>query len=106
MSVVRHVVRRAAVERLEDLRQLAAFPATAQQQTLAALLRRARRTRFGRDHGLDRVKTHADLAAAVPLRDYHAYAPYLDAARAGEPDVFWPGRIRYWALSSGTTSGG
>jgi hypothetical protein len=105
MSVLKHVVRRAAVERLEDLRHQAAFPLLPQEQTLASLMRRARSTRFGRDHGLARVKTHADLKAAVPLRDYRAYAPWLDAARAGEPDVVWPGRIRYWAISSGTTSG-
>ena len=105
MSLMKHVIQRAAVERLDELRHLAAFPLAAQEHVLRGLVRRVRKSKFGRDHDLDRVNTYEDFRAAVPLRDYGAYAPYFDAARGGEPDVFWPGRIKHWALSSGTTAG-
>jgi hypothetical protein len=39
----------------------------------------------------------------VPVRDYPAIKPYIDRAMRGEPDVLWPGEIRWFAKSSGTT---
>lgn len=105
MTLVKHMVRRAAQDRLDELRHLASFPMHAQDHVLRGLVRRARKTHFGTHHFLERVKTYEDFVKAVPLRDYRAYAPYFDAARAGEPDIFWPGTVKHWGLSSGTTSG-
>jgi hypothetical protein len=77
-----------------------------QRNTLQHLVRQARHTRFGRDHDFGRIRTVADFQERVPIRDYEAFwldywsgsFPYLD-------NVTWPGRIPYFALSSGTTSG-
>jgi hypothetical protein len=106
MSLLTHVLRRAAVDRLAALRRLAAFPRLAQERVLRTLVRRARKTHFGRHHDLGRVRSCADFRAAVPLRDHDGYRPYLEAARAGEPDVLRPGRVPHWALPAGTRGGG
>lgn len=76
----------------------------AQRAQLARLLRAAGATRFGRDHDFPAIRTPADFRTAVPLRTYddfwRAYwsqdFPVLD-------DVSWPGRIPYFAVTSGTT---
>ena len=80
-------------------------PGPAQEHLLANLLARIAPTAFGREHGLHRVRSLRDLAAAVPLGDYAARRPWWERARAGERDVCWPGLVRFWAISSGTTSG-
>ncbi len=77
----------------------------AQDTVLQKLLHRARHTVFGRDHRLDAVKTYEDFKAAVPIRDYEQLRPYIDRIASGERDVLWPGRPRYFAKTSGTTSG-
>src|SRR5579884_3855857 len=77
-----------------------------QQQTLLRLVRHARHTRFGQDHDFGRIHTVADYQRRVPLRSYEAF--WSDYWRGPFPylaDVTWPGPIRYFALSSGTTSG-
>jgi hypothetical protein len=51
------------------------------------------------------VRTSADLAARVPVRDYEGLRPWFDQVKAGQPDVLWPGRPLYLAKTSGTTSG-
>ncbi|WP_135466895.1 GH3 family domain-containing protein [Crenalkalicoccus roseus] len=93
-----------AVRRLARLRRL--DPAEAQRRLLLSLLRRAARTRFGRAHGFERLRSVGEFQAAVPLRRYEAF--WEEWWRPAYPtlrDVTWPGLVPYFALSSGTTSG-
>jgi hypothetical protein len=78
----------------------------AQRRTLLRLVRAAQTTRFGRDHGFDRIRSVADYQARVPLRDYEAFwRDYWQPAFPHLRGVTWPGPVPYYALSSGTTSG-
>lgn len=77
-----------------------------QAKILAKLVRKAAGTKFGRDHGFDRVESVADFQARVPLRDYEQFWDgYWKDAYPRLDDITWPGKIPYYALSSGTTSG-
>lgn len=77
-----------------------------QRRTLLRLVRHARRTRFGRDHDFDGIRTIADYQRRVPLRTYEDFwADYWSGPFPHLADVTWPGSIPYFALSSGTTSG-
>ena len=105
MSMIDALARGIARRRLARMRANAMAPRPAQQRLLARLVERMAATDFGRRHGLGSVQKVEDLASAVPLLDYAAMRPWWDRARAGEPNVTWQGRIRFFALSSGTTSG-
>lgn len=81
-------------------------PAEAQQQLLRRLLRQARDTKFGREHGFAQIRSVRDYQTRVPLRDYEAFwTQYFAPAFPHFDHVTWPGPIPYLALSSGTTSG-
>lgn len=92
-----------ARRRLARLRR----PATDMQEAeFARLLRRGRATRFGRDHGFERIRTIADYQDRVPLRRYEQF--WSDYWQSGFPvlrDCTWPGTIPFFANSSGTSSG-
>jgi hypothetical protein len=88
--------------RLRRIARWMAEPAAEQARLLARLTRAARSTRFGRDHDLGAVRSVADFQARVPLRKFHELAPYWERLRAGEADVLWPGRIRRFAVTSGS----
>jgi hypothetical protein len=84
-----------------------------QRRQLRALLSAAAGTEFGRDHAFGRLARlpEADLLpayrAAVPVADWDAFKGAIARMREGaEPDVLWPGLVRHFALSSGTTAGG
>lgn len=79
--------------------------AGAQEKVLRMLMRKAAGTAFGKEHRFSEVSDHASLEAAVPLRDYEGFRPYIDRVIAGEGDVLWPGRPLYLCKTSGTTSG-
>lgn len=87
------------------LRRAAANPLACQQRVFEQLLAAGRKTQFGRAHGFDRVRTHADFTRAVPVADYLAQLSWVEKMLAGEADVSWPGRTRYFAQTSGTTAG-
>src|SRR5690348_9868531 len=90
---------RLRTSRIRDL-----HPARVQEQGLLRLVRRARDTRFGRDHGFAAVRSVADFRRAVPLRTYEVlWDEYLRAAYPVFEDLTWPGRIPFLALTSGTT---
>ena len=80
-------------------------PEAAQERTFRQLMREGRNTRFGKDHGFGEIRTYQDFANRVPVRDYEALKPYVEAILNGESDVLWPGRPVYFAKTSGTTSG-
>ena len=77
----------------------------AQDKVLAALLKKGRHTDFGRSHNFDKIRNYSDFASAVPIRDYEQLKPWVEKIIAGEQNVLWPGRPRYFAKTSGTTSG-
>jgi len=80
-------------------------PYKAQLNTLALLLQKGQKTTFGRDHNFHKITDLKTFQAAIPIRDYEGLRPYLDRVLEGEKDVLWPGRPKYYAKSSGTTSG-
>jgi hypothetical protein len=96
-----HAYARRRVARLAQL-----DPVAVQEETLKALVLKARRTRFGRDHRFETIRSVADFRKAVPLRSYEdLWAQYLRDPYPIFDDLTWPGRIPYLALTSGTTTG-
>ena len=87
------------------LARSAADPAAAQARVFRQLLDRAGGTWFARRYALKAVKTHEDFARAVPIRDYVADLEVFQRVLRGERDVCWPGRVRHFAQTSGTTAG-
>ncbi|AMV39434.1 GH3 auxin-responsive promoter family protein [Planctomyces sp. SH-PL62] len=89
------------------MRTLAALdPVREQRRTLRRLVSQARRTRFGRDHGFDAIRTVEEYQRRVPARTYEAlWSEYLRDRYPVFEDLTWPGRIPYLALTSGTTQG-
>src|SRR4051794_1087644 len=59
---------RKALRRVAWLAQAA--PVRVQEPTLLGLVRKARGTRFGRDHRFEAIRSVADFQRAVPLRTY------------------------------------
>lgn len=90
------------VRRIESMNE---HPGSGQLQLLQSLLKKARQTEFGSDHGFLEIDTPGDFREAVPVRDYEQLRPYIERAVEGEADVLWPGKPKYFCKTSGTTSG-
>jgi len=77
-----------------------------QTRTLMSLVRRAEGTRFGREHDFASIRSIADFQARVPLRTYdRMWRDWGETAFPRFEDLSWPGRVPFFAVSSGTTTG-
>ena len=76
-----------------------------QNKTLEDLIKKGKKTSFGIEHNFDEIKHHEDFIKRVPVRDYEQIKKYIDRIKNGELDVLWPGKPKYFAKTSGTTSG-
>jgi hypothetical protein len=80
--------------------------AEAQQKQLLRLTHRAALTKFGKAHDFARIRSVADFQARVPLRRYEDFwKEWWKDAFPVLTDITWPGRIPYFAATSGTTTG-
>jgi len=79
-------------------------PAEVQREQWEMLLRKAQHTEYGKKYGFGGMRGYEDYAASVPLTDYEHLRPYIERMQNGEKDILWPGRVKYYAMSSGTTS--
>ncbi len=77
-----------------------------QRRVLSSLVRRARGTKFGREHEFSAVRSLDDYRSRVPLRDYDAFwESYWREPFPSLDDCTWPGPVPWLAVSSGTTTG-
>lgn len=87
------------------IRRTAAKADKNQEHIFHSLLKKGRKTDFGKTHGFEDIHSYEAFKNRVPVRDYEALKPWFDRTADGEPDVLWPGKPLYLAKTSGTTSG-
>ncbi|RYD75343.1 MAG: GH3 auxin-responsive promoter [Sphingobacteriales bacterium] len=84
-------------------------PFESQQKVLHKLLRRAQFTVFGQEYQFSKVLKSDDLIKAfqqeVPIHNYESIFKWWNMTLQGETSVCWPGKVDYFALSSGTSTG-
>ncbi|MEO0716440.1 MAG: GH3 auxin-responsive promoter family protein, partial [Planctomycetota bacterium] len=102
----------ARIRLLGNERHWAANTAGLQLSQLRQNLTRAKSTEFGKRHDfaklieLDNTELLDAYRKALPPRDWYAFADDIKRMReGGEPDILWPGKVRDFAQTSGTTAG-
>jgi hypothetical protein len=75
-----------------------------QRDLLKRLTDKGCRTQWGHDHHFDEIKNYDDFTRRSPVTDYEALKGSIDRMRQGQSDVLWPGRVKWYAKSSGTTN--
>ena len=79
-------------------------PAAIQQQWLGKLIEKASNTEWGQKHNFKDITNLFDFSESIKLNDYEALKPYIQRMMMGEKDILWPGRIKWFSKSSGTTN--
>ena len=98
------IVRNVFLPRQKELRRHDHDGEALQQRVLEYLVGKGRQTEYGRDHMFSVVKGYEQFAQHVPLNDYETLKGAIDRMRHGERDILWPGQVKWYAKSSGTTN--
>jgi hypothetical protein len=80
------------------------YPAEVQYDTFQKLINRAEDTEWGKKHNFKSVGNIRDFQSSMPVQTYDDVKPYVDRLRQGETNLLWPGEIKWFAKSSGTTN--
>ena len=75
-----------------------------QMKVLESLVGYAKDTEYGRKHLFGTTKNYDDFAKNVPVNTYEELKQDIDRMRQGESDILWPGVVKWYAKSSGTTN--
>ncbi|NWJ52830.1 MAG: GH3 auxin-responsive promoter family protein [Bacteroidetes bacterium] len=83
-------------------------PVLAQEKTLRKMLKKAQNTAFGEEYDFSEIIRRKDVISEfqskVPLFDYNSiHKAWWYRILNGESYVCWPGSVKYFALSSGTS---
>ena len=76
-----------------------------QEKILKYLIKQGKQTTFGTVNHFNAIKNYGDFRRHVPVAGYEDLQPYVNRILAGEENVLWPGKPKYLAKTSGTTSG-
>ncbi|MEK6495165.1 GH3 auxin-responsive promoter family protein [Myroides odoratimimus] len=91
-------------KRIHQIDLFRKYPNEVQNDLFLNLMKTNEKTILGKQFGYDSIKSYGDFAERVPLFKYEEFEPYIERARQGENNIFWPEPIRWFAKSSGTTN--
>lgn len=75
-----------------------------QMKVMQHLVQRAAQTEWGSIHHFDQIRSYEDFSKSMAVNSYEELKGYIDRMRHGEKDILWPGQVRWYAKSSGTTN--
>ena len=104
MPIIRSIVSWLSIKRNHQVELFRKYPFDVQQEILFKLLDKAKETEWGEKYDFASIKTIKEFQNRLPLQKYEDIKPYVERLRKGERDLLWPGEIKWFAKSSGTTS--
>ena len=92
------------VPRQKELRKYIHEAEHMQNEVMKHLVTRAENTEYGRNHLFGTINDYSDFAKNIPINTYEELKGDIDRMRHGESNVLWPGTVKWYAKSSGTTN--
>lgn len=104
MPILTSIISWLNIKRIAQINLMREYPYNVQLETFQKLIEKAKYTEWGKKYDYENIETIEDFQAKVPLQDYEDVKPFVNRLREGEKDLLWPGEIKWFAKSSGTTS--
>jgi len=103
MPLLTSIINRLNVKRVQQINLFRESPAEVQQDTFQKLISRAAETDWGKKHDYGSITSVEEFQKRVPIQSYEEVKVYINRLRQGEQNLLWPGEIKWFAKSSGTT---
>lgn len=103
MAIIPSIINWLNNKRLNEIELFKKYPVETQKEVLLQLVAKASRTEWGLKYDYLSITSAADFQNRVPIQTYEDIVPYVDRLRKRECDLLWPGEVKWFAKSSGTT---
>lgn len=104
MPILTSIVSWLNIKRLTQIDLMRKYPGEVQTDTLIKLIDKSKQTEWGKKFDYATITSIEEFQARVPVQDYDDIKPFVERLREGEINLLWPGEIKWFAKSSGTTS--
>ena len=104
MPLITSIVNWLNFKRVTQIDLIRKYPFQVQQECFTNLINKAIDTEWGKEYEYSSIRSIKDFQERVPIRTYEDFKPYIDRVRAGEQNLLWPGEVKWFAKSSGTTA--
>jgi hypothetical protein len=104
MAIIPLIIKRLNAKRINQIDHFKKYPADTQREVLFRNIETAASTEIGKKYGYISIKSISDYQSRIPVRTFEEYFPFIDRLLKGEENLVWPGGIKWFAKSSGTTS--
>jgi hypothetical protein len=104
MAIIPSIINWLNIKRINQIEMFKKHPFETQQKTLNHLLAKAAFTEWGKKFNYSSVTSIRDYQSRFPVQTYEDILPYVERLQKGETNLLWPGEIKWFAKSSGTTS--
>ncbi len=104
MALITSIVNWLNIKRVHQIDLIRKYPFDIQQESLFKLLEKASNTEWGQKYNLGTINSIKEFQKRLPVQTYDDVKPYIARLRKGENNLLWPGEIKWFAKSSGTTS--
>jgi hypothetical protein len=91
-------------QRIKAVEDQKCHPIRAQEHQFSELINSAKYTKWGKQYDYKNIKDIFSFQSKVPIQKYEDIYVWIDKIRHGEKDVLWPGYVKWFAKSSGTTN--
>lgn len=92
-------------KRIHQIELFKKYPFEVQDEVLMRLLKSAQHTEWGNLHNYKDINSAEEYKKRVPVQRYEDVLPYVKRMMDGRQNLLWPNEIKWFAKSSGTTSG-
>ncbi len=104
MAIIPSLINWLNIKRVNQIELFRKYPVETQHETLYSLLGKAASTEWGKKFGFSSIKSVNEYQSRLPVQTYEEIIPFVERLRKGEVNLLWPGEIKWFAKSSGTTS--
>lgn len=104
MEIINPVISWYFKKRISQIERFMDYPHEVQNDLLKNLIYKARYTEWGKKHDFSSIRNYEHFKRRVPVAEYDNIKPYVERLIKGEKNLLWPGSIKWFAKSSGTTN--
>lgn len=91
-------------KRQKAIEKYASHAKSIQMKIFRHLIRQGKKTVWGSEHNYSEIESYEQFRKNVHVNTYEELKGYIQQMREGKENILWPGIVRWYAKSSGTTN--
>jgi hypothetical protein len=104
MAIVNSIINWINYKRIYEIDLYREHAREIQEEVLFNLLNAAKETEWGEEYDYANIKSWNSYKEKIPISRYEIIEPFINRMIQGDKNVLWPGVMKWFAKSSGTTN--